>query len=251
MRHGANKHDGEFHGERVSAAQNALGRTLVTKHRAGSRIPAHNHVMGYVSVCLEGGYLERAPKSDTDFKRGTARIHADGSRHGNEFGRSGGIVLSLQPSAALRELFGIGDAFSFTDCAADLVDSAQLGEPDKADTSMLLLRLCGMLSMRQPQPSGWQVWDDGSHRSIGEMAESAGLRPWAFCKQFRRRHGLTPSQYRLRLKLRQALALAARGPRNWTTIAHAAGFADSAHLIRTCKRFLGCTPGDLFRATAT
>ena len=53
--------------------------------------------------------------------------------------------------------------------------------------------------------------------------------------------GMPVRRYLLWLRLRDAIAQLARGV-SITTVAHAAGFADAAHLDRTFRRMLGFTP---------
>ena len=60
--------------------------------------------------------------------------------------------------------------------------------------------------------------------------------------------GLPLRRYLLWLRLQDAVqAIAAGAP--LTDAAHAAGFADSAHLSRTFRRMFGITPSDLARGS--
>lgn len=51
-------------------------------------------------------------------------------------------------------------------------------------------------------------------------------------------------RYLLWLRLRTALEMAGAAP-SLTAVAHAAGFADSAHLTRTVRRMFGIVPSVL------
>jgi AraC-like DNA-binding protein len=57
--------------------------------------------------------------------------------------------------------------------------------------------------------------------------------------------GPSPLAFRTWFKLRRALGAVFFGAADLTTAAHAAGFADSAHLTRTCKHLMGVTPAKM------
>ncbi len=57
--------------------------------------------------------------------------------------------------------------------------------------------------------------------------------------------GAPPRVWRTWFKLQRAIREAALGEANLTEAAHRAGFADSAHLTRTCKQLLGVRPAEM------
>lgn len=73
------------------------------------------------------------------------------------------------------------------------------------------------------------------------LAALACLSPTRFSHWFVERAGLPLRAYRKWLRLQAALAEVAAG-RNLTTAAHAAGFADAAHLSRTFRATFGIDP---------
>lgn len=60
-----------------------------------------------------------------------------------------------------------------------------------------------------------------------------------------RRYRFEDVQWRTWFKLQRAIREAALGEANLTEAAHRAGFADSAHLTRTCKQLLGVRPAEM------
>jgi len=83
--------------------------------------------------------------------------------------------------------------------------------------------------------------------SVGALAEAVGLSASRLGHLFARDVGVTIPRYALWLRLKAASAgLAKGGP--LTEIAHAAGFADSAHLSRTVRAMFGLRPTDLRRS---
>lgn len=73
-----------------------------------------------------------------------------------------------------------------------------------------------------------------------EAVARAGVSEAHLQKLFARDVGLPMRTYRLWRRL--LVGVAALGRMDTTTAAHAAGFADLAHLSRTCRRMLGYTP---------
>lgn len=61
--------------------------------------------------------------------------------------------------------------------------------------------------------------------------------------------GAPPRTWRAWFKLRQAVAETILHGRNLTEAAHRAGFVDSAHLTRTCKRLMGVAPARVLPRT--
>lgn len=79
---------------------------------------------------------------------------------------------------------------------------------------------------------------------LGEAAAAAGLSPGRFRHLFVAQTGTSFRAYLLWTRLNVAIQFAMAG-RSWTEAAHAAGFADSAHLTRTFRRMFGMNPAAL------
>lgn len=82
---------------------------------------------------------------------------------------------------------------------------------------------------------------DGPVR-VGELAERVGLTADRLGRLFAERLGLSFPAYVRWLRLRAAM-LRVRDGATLTDAAHAAGFADSAHLTRVCRETFGMAPG--------
>lgn len=77
--------------------------------------------------------------------------------------------------------------------------------------------------------------------SLSELAKAVHLSPSRMRHLFVRETGVSCKAYVLWERLNVALALGFGGS-SWTEAAHAANFADSAHLSRTCRRMFGMAP---------
>jgi AraC-like DNA-binding protein len=77
--------------------------------------------------------------------------------------------------------------------------------------------------------------------SLTELAEAVGANRFVLLRGFRRRFGVTPWAFVLRLRVERARAMLGRGG-DIVEVAHALGFADQSHLSRTFKRTVGLSP---------
>jgi AraC-like DNA-binding protein len=78
----------------------------------------------------------------------------------------------------------------------------------------------------------------------GELARRVGLSPGRLTHLFQEETGTSLRSYQLWLRGRDALRRFG-ATSSLTEVAHAAGFADAAHLSRTAKRMLGVTASHL------
>jgi AraC-like DNA-binding protein len=86
--------------------------------------------------------------------------------------------------------------------------------------------------------------------SLAALAAVAGVSTGRFMHVFTESVGVPLRSYVLWLKLQRAAALLARGAAV-TEAAHAAGFADGAHLTRSFWRMFGMRPSDIVAAMTT
>jgi len=80
---------------------------------------------------------------------------------------------------------------------------------------------------------------------IADLAAECGMSVDHFIRGFRARFGISPGQYRLREKLRQAAHLLRSGDEAIKSIAHAVGFADAYSFTRAFRGHFGVLPSDL------
>ena len=86
----------------------------------------------------------------------------------------------------------------------------------------------------------------GSDENVGlaDLAARVGLSESRLAHLFRRNVGIPIRQYRLSLRMEQAVRYISRGS-SLTEAAHMSGFSDSAHFSRICRRMFGSAPSDL------
>jgi AraC family transcriptional regulator len=85
---------------------------------------------------------------------------------------------------------------------------------------------------------------------LARMAGEAGLSPFHFLRLFARVLGVTPHQYLVRCRLRQAAHLLSQGDESIAAIALEVGFGDISNFTRTFRRAAGVSPRAFRRAAA-
>jgi AraC-like DNA-binding protein len=95
------------------------------------------------------------------------------------------------------------------------------------------------------------LWID-AHSSepikLERAAQQVGLSPYHFLRLFAKVLGVTPHQYLVRSRLRQAARLLADESLSVTGIALDVGFADLSNFVRTFRRAAGVSPSSFRRA---
>jgi AraC-like DNA-binding protein len=85
---------------------------------------------------------------------------------------------------------------------------------------------------------------DAASLSLKQVAATAFLSTSRFAHLFKEQLGLPFRRYLLWRKLTRAMMMVVRG-KTLSAAAHTAGFADSAHLTRTCYQMFGISPSHL------
>jgi AraC-like DNA-binding protein len=85
--------------------------------------------------------------------------------------------------------------------------------------------------------------------SVDELASAAGIGRRQLERRFRDAVGVPPRLFAGILRFRRVFdAMQQDGRVSWTEAAAAAGYFDQSHLIRDCRRFLGCTPAQFLES---
>ncbi|MFB7874448.1 helix-turn-helix transcriptional regulator [Nocardia sp. NPDC056064] len=224
----------------VLAFAGTIGATDRHAHHAVQIIDAH------IPVTVRDG--ENTPHT------GTRVIIPADTEHRIETGGATGVVVFLDPDSAAGRSAGQRASTGWTGTStvsgsrgaempmAGIVDEllAELGEATGGEITAerhpavraAVAALPALVAAGPVRP--------------GEVAALVGLSPSRLTHLFSAQVGLPLRRYILWLRLMNAVRSAEPG-RDLTTIAHAAGFADSAHLTRTCREIFGLPPSALSR----
>ncbi|WP_280184425.1 MULTISPECIES: helix-turn-helix transcriptional regulator [Nocardia] len=234
---------------------------LIYTGRIGS---AHRHHHAATQVVLTvDGEVELIDDSGARWRGRTAVIPA-GIPH-EITGTATGLLAFADAESGLGQTLAdrvratgapAGSVLAWSDAAEPLhaIEPADVaGIPDIADHALRLL--AGELSApaKARHPALWRALAllpkllDRPLR-LPELAAAAGVSCSRLGHLFRAEIGLPFPPYLRWARLQRAFELARDGA-TLTDTAHAAGFADSAHLTRVCREMFGLTPTELARAT--
>ena len=209
----------------------SLGEPLAVETAGGRRVSSHG-----VAIDRDVAHRVRLPGGS-----GALLYVEPGSAEGRRLHASlEGEELRCLARARLREALGSLDEIghrpatwkevrSFRD-ATVLAFAARVGESE-ASRDPRVARVVELIERRVGQRT----------ISARELASHVGLSTSRLAALFRREIGLPIRPFVLWTRLRRAVESASRGG-SLTQAAHAAGFADSAHLARTFRRMFGTTP---------
>lgn len=229
------------------SAYEERGAPLRMAEPASTIVPFIVNTGGAFDIALGGAPPAAAGSFTSSLLAGPVRILSPGT--------AVCVQADLTPAGAFR-LFGqglsalsgqlvpIGDALGrAADRLAEAVAGAS-GHDARLDLmeAFLLARLAD-----GPRPSAhvaaaWQILrrEAGTTR-IGDLATRIGVSRSGLARQFRAAFGITPKEAARILRFERALALAGEGT-PWAAVAHDAGFADQAHLVREFAALAGETP---------
>lgn len=229
--------------------------------RARGVVPSHAHHALQIVIALDGHVAIRGRTGGWCESRGVV-VRAD-AEHSFDCNGALGVMMFVDPetsegawlSASLRHditnvpesrLDAVVSYFrGFAEPAdevADVVGIIRRGvhalTPGLAPTPRLDLRVSRVLEAIRRS--------DDLRISLDQAAEGAFLSPTRFAHVFRDQVGLPFSRYILWRKLTRAM-VAIGSEESISAAAHAADFADAAHLTRTFNRMFGMAPSALMR----
>jgi len=239
-----------------------LSRTV---HSPRQSLPAHEHRKAYLSLVIEGDYVEQVGTRAVHCRPLQVRYHPPGEVHANLFGVRGGHVLNLE----LDEIWKAElDALGLADPEGDFLlhDGVEpalqawrnRGQPLLVEEAVARLldraRDAGREMRGQAAHAGIRKAiaylrdSEGKAFSLFDVASAAGLHATHLSRIFRRRMGCTVGEYARRIRLERALRHMHAHP-EWSIsrVAIEAGFADHPHLSREFQRAVGTAPSRLRR----
>lgn len=229
--------------------------------RAQGVVPSHTHHAIQIVLALEGCVAICGTVDGWRESRGVV-VRPD-AEHSFDCNGALGVMLFVDPessegawlSASLRQ-----DITTVPDARLDSIVPA-LGafaeRPDETDDVAALIRGCvqglrpGLAPARRVDARVTTVLDairrsDDLRMSLDTAAGMAFLSPTRFAHLFKEQVGLPLSRYMLWRKLTRAM-VAVASERTIAAAAHAADFADAAHLTRTFYQMVGMAPSALMR----
>ena len=228
-------------------------------------VPPHQHHAIQVVIAIEG--LVAICGQDNQWREGPGIIVRSDVVHSFDAQGSFGAMLFVDPestegswlAATLRDDITMVPATRLVSSVSELRGLAERGAEDR-DISAVIRRCVqaltsGMPPKRRIDPRVTTVLNriqasDELRVSLESAAEMAFLSPSRFAHLFKHQMGLPFRRYVLWRKLTRAM-VAIGGDQTIAAAAHAADFADAAHLTRTFYQMFGMAPSALMRGRFT
>lgn len=237
------------------------GGSLWIGHSAGS-VQAHSHHAIQISLALSGR-LKLRNDGGTWLEYHAAIVHP---HHRHQFDGCGETVAQLfvEPETvqgrALLAAYPRGGIERLADEVVAPMSDALLRahEMHVADELLIATGRSAIAALAGDLPHSmdvdprvvrvieWLQSRRGAPITLADVARVVHLSPSRFRHLFMAQTGISLRAYVLWMRIGSAIA-AAMGGMSWTDAAQEWGFADSAHLSRTCRRMFGIAPTMLLR----
>jgi AraC-like DNA-binding protein len=240
--------------ERVTDA----GAVFETDHRGCSAMRHHRHDFPFVTIVLDGAYVEVQDAVPEFCCDGTIVVHEACEEHADRFARDTRCLNVELPHAA-GAAYPRGAVTLDRQALRDAVESVVRSFHDRTnDLSNAVSNLHAALLERSEPVRDRPHW---LRRALDEFAwahpvpfreaaANAGVHETHFSRAFRRHVGMTANEYRACARVRLASKLLLTTTSSLARIALSAGFSDQSHLTRAFSRRLGLPPADYRRTFA-
>ncbi len=229
--------------------------------RAQGVVPIHAHHAIQIVIALDGSIAIHG--RDGRWQKSQGIVVRPDAEHAFDCNGALGVMVFVDPessegawlSAALRKDITIVPERRLDSIVPEL--RAFVAQPDDMEHVATLVRRCvqgvspGLAPARRLDARVTTVLDairasDDLRMSLDRAADMACLSPTRFAHLFKDQVGLPFSRYMLWRKLTRAM-VAVASERTIAAAAHAADFADAAHLTRTFYQMVGMAPSALMQ----
>jgi AraC family transcriptional regulator len=241
--------------------------SLLTATLRAEEVPLHTHENASFVFVLSGAYLSAADGATVGNVGPTLIFNPAGTVHRDSFVRADGRFLAVSiadPSLRIASDWADLPASAVALTSGTVLGSAlrlaqQCAIPGPASVSAMEAMCWELLST----VSGVGLWPN-NHQTplpswigrarellhdrcsdtlrITEMAQQLGVHPVYFARAFRKAFHCTPGEYRMRCRLRDALALMKNASIPLSEIALKAGFFDQSHFSTAFRNHFGVAP---------
>lgn len=233
------------------------GASVWIGHHVGA-VPDHAHHAIQVSLSLDGRFRIQAAGWG-DWLDTTSAVVLPDRTHRLDGCGTAVATLFVEPNstqgAAIRQRFGHLDIGRLTDTETELAvaglrEHFASGSPDEVlaqHAQGAICRIAGdprRASRSDPRITAalsWMRAHLASPMRLQDVAAAVHLSPGRFRHLFVAQTGTSFRAWLLWARAEAAIAAGMHGT-SWTDAAQEAGFADAAHLTRTCRRVFGISP---------
>jgi AraC family transcriptional regulator len=240
-------------------------------------VPRHQHELPYITLVLQGDYMEGDRGHLDELRPFTAVFNPAGAQHSTVIGPAGAAMFTIELceetlrdlgiSLPRRTVFDRGAGAmlwpglrlysAFRAATVDLPQESVL----EAHALEMLGAIAGfdapdVTALEKTAPSWFGRVKERLHEGFREplrmrdLARDAGIHPVHLARVFRKMEKRTPGEYQQRLQVRAACELLRNAEWPLAAIAAECGFADQSHFTRVFRRMAGTTPARFRQAVA-
>ncbi len=241
--------------ERLTAA----GAVYETDHDGRSVLRHHRHDVPFVTIVLDGAYVEVRDAVPEPCAAGSIVVHDAHEEHADGFSQPTRCLnVEFAPDGAVPQAFGNLALYGAPLRAAvdGLVGAFYTGTNDLESAvrrlQTVILDRCAEKSDDHPPwlRTVMSAFPWAQPLPLRDAASFAGVHETHFSREFRRYVGITASDYRARARLRLASQLLLTTTTSLAAVALQSGFSDQSHLTRAFTGTLGMAPAGYRRTFA-
>lgn len=253
--------DGKFYGNTIHRLELEHFNLTLTVYASDAALPKHHHENPYLSLLLEGNYIEKGHKGDTIIAGGHSIFRPDDHEHANIFDGQPGKCFNLELKNNITGIFNrqrkSHNAMIFKQSFLDLfLLHYRFIKGHAVDTlDMLSFEIItSLFEQDQLSKYGQATWIRTITDRINDMPEDQHLvdvlaaevnvHPVYMLRKFKEKTGLRLSEYITRVRLEKAANSIVAGQDNLTGISYSSGFYDQSHFSRSFKSYFGVSPRD-------
>lgn len=256
-----------FLGEQEYARKVAAFWLSRNRYNPGLKLNRHLHRHPFLSVVIEGTYVEAWEHGSTICSKGTVAFHPAGEEHSDHFDSHGALVFGIDlceasegyghSLSATRIEFGGAERFLGWQIARESTHPCPIADLIVESLAFELLancfeRVCRNTRRGTPRwlVAAMQLANDcyADRLMLRQVATTVGVHPIHLARQFRRRMGCTFGEFVRRIRLTRALQQLRQTNKSIAEVAAEAGFSDQSHLTRLLSAYIGTTPAQYRRA---
>lgn len=236
-------------------------RAAVSYYAPHMEMSAHAHDCHQFSFLLAGSLAEETPHASQTNLVPSRGIKSAGQIHANRYGPKGALIFAInvrrtaaeplpgQPKWQWEPLSRRGGKTPHAS-PPPLLHLWEASDQERIDIiwDLIAHQFAGDDEAPEDACPKWltrveeELHAAPESADLGRIAAAYGIHRGHLSRAFKRRYGLSPSQYRSRSQVMQGLSRMLAGARP-AEAAQSAGFADQSHFTRMADRYLGLTPG--------
>jgi AraC family transcriptional regulator len=232
-------------------------------------VPRHRHELAYVTVVLDGDYLEGDRGKVDELRPFTAAFNPSGAQHATVIGPAGASLFTIELRDEYLRRLGVrlpvqtefdrgAGAMLWPGLRLYSAFKTRTADPLALESHVLelLAAITGFACGEKSAPGWLGRVKERMHEEFRDnlrmrgLAGDAGVHPVHLARVFRVQERRTPGDYLQQLRVRAACHLLRNQDYPLALIAAECGFADQSHFTRVFRKFTKTTPARFRRALA-